>query len=78
MRSITFFEVEEQEATKTDPRVTIVTRGWSRYVGTGEEFNRKAYVFCCLDRVRLALRRRDIFIAPSVRHADARIGLPRL
>lgn len=68
-------EVEEQGTTKTDPPVTIVSRGWSRYVGTGEEFNRKAYVFCCLDRVRLALRRRDIFIAPSIRHADARIGL---
>lgn len=68
-------EVEEQGTTKTNPPVTIVTRGWSRYVGTGEEFNRKAYVFCCLDRVRLALRRRDIFIAPSIRHADARIGL---
>ena len=68
-------EVEEQGITKTDPPVTIVNRGWSRYVGTGEEFNRKAYVFCCLDRVRLALRRRDIFIAPSIRHADARIGL---
>jgi len=32
-------------------------------------------VFCCLDRVRSALRRRDLFIAPSVRYADARLGL---
>lgn len=68
-------EVEEQGTPKADPPIAIVARGWSRYVGTGEEFNRKAYVFCCLDRVRLALRRRDIFIAPSIRHADARIGL---
>jgi hypothetical protein len=32
-------------------------------------------MFCCLDRVRSALRRRDIFVAPSIRYADARIGL---
>jgi hypothetical protein len=37
--------------------------------------DRKAYVFCCLDRLRSALRRRDLFVAPSIRYADARIGL---
>jgi TnpA family transposase len=58
-----------------DPPMSIVNRGWCRYVGTSEDFDRKAYAFCCLDRVRSALRRRDIFIAPSVRHADARLGL---
>jgi Tn3 transposase DDE domain-containing protein len=42
-----------------------VTRGWSRYVGTGEEFNRKVYVFCCLDRVRLGSGVAISFIAPS-------------
>ncbi|MGA2986948.1 MAG: Tn3 family transposase [Terriglobia bacterium] len=68
-------EVERGATNAPDPPVTIVNRGWRRYVGTGEDFDRKAYVFCCLDRVRSALRRRDIFIAPSVRHADARLGL---
>jgi len=68
-------EVELGAANVPDPPVTIVNRGWRRYVGTGEDFDRKAYGFCCLDRVRSALRRRDIFIAPSVRHADARLGL---
>ena len=68
-------EVEQGSANAPDPPVTIVNRGWRRYVGTGKDFDRKAYVFCCLDRVRSALRRRDIFIAPSVRHADARLGL---
>jgi hypothetical protein len=54
----------------------VVTRGWRGYVfdkdGTVDS---KAYVFCCLDRLRSALRRRDLFVAPSVRYADARIGL---
>jgi hypothetical protein len=45
--------------------MAIVNRGWRRYVGTKEDFDQKAYVFCCLDRVRSALRRCDIFIAPN-------------
>ena len=57
-------------------RLDIVTRGWRRYVidqdGT---VDKKAYVFCSLDRLRSALRRRDLFVAPSIRYADARIGL---
>lgn len=68
-------EVEQGAANAPDAPATIVNRGWRRYVATGKEFDRKAYVFCCLDRIRSALRRRDIFVAPSVRHADARIGL---
>ena len=44
-------EVEQGTANAPDPPVTIVNRGWRRYVGTGEDFDRKAYVFCCLDRV---------------------------
>ncbi len=69
-------QIEERGRSKAgDAPVGIVTGGWRRYVLEGEEFDRKAYVFCCLDRVRSALRRRDIFIAPSVRYADARLGL---
>jgi hypothetical protein len=49
---------------------------WRQYVfGDGERIDRKAFVFCFLDRLRSALRRRDLFIAPSFRYADARIGL---
>ncbi|MBV8817443.1 MAG: DUF4158 domain-containing protein, partial [Acidobacteriaceae bacterium] len=54
----------------------IIGRGWRKYViekdGT---IDKKAYVFCCLDRLRTAIRRRDVFIAPSIRYADPRIGL---
>ena len=34
-----------------------------------------AYVFCVLDRLRNALRRRDVFVTPSWRYADPRSGL---
>jgi TnpA family transposase len=53
----------------------IVTRGWRRHVFDQDGFDKKAYVFCCLDRVRSALRRREVFVAPSIRYADARLGL---
>jgi hypothetical protein len=68
--------IEEHGRAKAgEPPMNIVTRGWRRYVSAGDAYDHKAYVFCCLDRVRSALRRRDIFVAPSVRYADARIGL---
>jgi TnpA family transposase len=68
-------QVEQDAAKASDAPAAIVSQGWRRYIGAGEDYDQKAYVFCCLDRVRAALRRRDIFIAPSVRHADARLGL---
>ena len=57
-------------------RLEVVTKGWRRYVLDEDgSVDRKAYVFCCLDRLRSALRRRDLFVAPSIRYADAWIGL---
>ena len=59
-----------------DPPIAIVTRAWRQYVfGNDERIDRKAFVFCVLDRLRSALRRRDLFISPSFRYADTRIGL---
>ena len=66
---------EHGRTTAGDPPMSIISRGWRRYVLDGETFDRKAYVFCCLDRIRSALRRRDLFVAPSIRYADARLGL---
>ena len=57
-------------------QLEVVTRGWRRYVFDADgTVDGKAYVFCCLDRLRSSLRRRDLFVAPSIRYADARIGL---
>ena len=66
---------EHGRTTAGDPPMSIISRGWRRYVLDGETFDRKAYVFCCLDRIRSALRRRDLFVAPSIGYADARLGL---
>ena len=35
----------------------------------------RAYTFCALDELRTAIRRRDVFVSPSWRYADPRIGL---
>lgn len=54
----------------------IVGRGWRKYVIENDgTIDKKAYVFCCLDRLRTTIRRREVFIAPSIRYADPRIGL---
>ena len=37
--------------------------------------DRQAYTFCVLDRLRMDLRRRDVFVAPSYRWADPRSKL---
>ena len=55
-----------------EPPRQIVMGVWRRYLPEGDS---KAYVFCCLDRLRSALRRRDLFVQPSFRYGDARIGL---
>ncbi len=53
----------------------MVKRGWHRYVGTGHQVDRTAYVFYCMEQVQATLRRRDLFIAPSMRYSDVRLGL---
>jgi hypothetical protein len=69
--------VEQDRRTKLEQaRPEIVTRAWWQYVFSQDgTVDKKAYTFCCLDRLRSALRRRDLFVAPSIRYADARIGL---
>ena len=59
-----------------NPPRQVVMGVWRRYLPEGDsQLDWKAYVFCCLDRLRSALRRRDLFIQPSFRYGDARIGL---
>ena len=69
--------VAQDRGTKLEQaRPEIVTRAWRQYVFSQDgAIDKKAYTFCCLDRLRSALRRRDFFVAPSIRYADARIGL---
>jgi len=53
-----------------------VVKDWQNHI-TREDgsLDTCAYVFCTLDTLRIALRRRDVFVSPSCRYADPRIGL---
>ncbi len=54
----------------------VIGKSWRRHVlredGT---LDFHAYTFCVLDALHTALRRRDVFVAPSWRYADPRAGL---
>ena len=54
----------------------IVAKAWQQHI-TREDgsLDMGAYVFCTLDALRTALRRRDVFVSPRWRYADPRIGL---
>ena len=68
--------LQEHRVQRKLPRLDIVTKAWRKYVIKEDgSIDRKSYTFCCLDRVRAALRRRDLFVTPSLRYADARLGL---
>jgi hypothetical protein len=53
----------------------VITRAWRRYVQSGTEIDRLAYTFCVLERLKDALRRRELFVTPSLRYADPRQGM---
>lgn len=68
--------LQEHHVQRKLPRLDVVTKAWRKYVIKEDgSIDRKAYTVCCLDRVRAALRRRDLFVTPSLRYADARLGL---
>lgn len=59
-----------------DPPTAIVGKAWQRHVVQDDgKINATAYSFCALDKLRSAIRRRDVFISPSWRYADPRAGL---
>lgn len=76
VEALSYLAAQDGHAQLTRPPLDIGTKGWRPYV-TGDDgaVDKKAYVFCCLDRLRSALRRRDLFVSPSIRYRDARIGL---
>ncbi|EXI90222.1 MAG: Transposase, TnpA family [Candidatus Accumulibacter regalis] len=54
----------------------VVGKSWQRHVLRGDDsVDFHAYIFCVLDELHTALRRRDVFVAPSWRYADPRTGL---
>lgn len=67
---------EAGSAVGRKPPLAVVTNAWERHVLCADGgIDHRAYVFCALDRMWDALRRRDIFVRPSWRYADPRSGL---
>jgi TnpA family transposase len=67
LRSI---EGQKNPAMKDAP-IAMVNKSWVKLViGADGEIDRKAYTFCVLQSLRSALRRRDIFVQPSLRYCD--------
>lgn len=56
--------------------LACVSKSWLRLVLNSQgEVDRRAYTFCVLERLRHALRRRDLFVSPSRRWSDPRAKL---
>jgi TnpA family transposase len=59
----------------TDAPLGVIDSTWRGHVVRDGVIDPQAYTFCFLDRLRKSLRRRDVFVTPSVQYADPRIGL---
>jgi hypothetical protein len=56
--------------------LAFVLSGWKRQVRSPDgSIDKTAYRLCLLEAMRSAIRRRDLFAAPSLRYADPRLGL---
>ncbi|CAK0772111.1 transposase [uncultured Gammaproteobacteria bacterium] len=53
----------------------FVPKSWEGRVTRNGVVDQHAWTLCLVDRLRGALRRRDVFAVPSLRFADPRIGL---
>jgi TnpA family transposase len=77
LNAINHLKKNEQLSSKniTDLPLDIVNAAWRQYVLHNGSIDLQAYIFCFLDRLRAALRQRDLFVTPSVRYADPRKAL---
>ena len=61
---------------ESDAPQDVVGKSWQKHIfGKDGQLDMRAYVFCVLDELRTALRRRDVYVSPSWRYADPRFGL---
>jgi TnpA family transposase len=59
-----------------DAPQAIVSKAWERHVQRADgSIDLHAYAFCVLEALQRALKKRDVFVAPSWRYADPRAGL---
>jgi TnpA family transposase len=65
-----------RKLTMKDAPLTVVNKGWSRWVCPSEgEIDRRAYTFCVLEKLVEGLRRRDLFVSPSVQWSNPQAKL---
>ena len=60
-----------KEQIQNAPRA-VITEAWERLVVVEGRVDRRGYTLCVLDRLRLALRRRDIYVIGADRWGDPR------
>jgi hypothetical protein len=68
-------EMEDGKARGLKMPLEFVPKSWLRRVIKNDLVDRRAWTLCLVDQLRGAIRRRDIFAAPSLRFADPRIGM---
>jgi TnpA family transposase len=57
------------------PPEDCVSKAWKKHVYRKGRFDMHAYVFCVLGALKTAVSQRDVFVTPSWRYADPRLGL---
>ena len=75
LRFLRELEAEKAPRMRRAP-LGVVSTPWRRFVlGANHDVDRRYYTFCTLERLQDALRRRDVFVAPSERWSDPRAKL---
>ncbi len=65
-----------QKKPSNDAPSEVVGKSWKPHVLRDDgAVDLRAYTFCVLEELQTALKRRDVFVAPSWRYADPRSGL---
>ncbi len=76
LEALDYLRLQEDSSAPLIAPLTVVPTKWRRHVGEAQSRSeQRAYTFCVLERLRKALHRRDVFVAPSWRYADPRSGL---
>jgi TnpA family transposase len=66
----------ERNPDMSNAPIDVAKRGWERIVvSEAGVIDRRAYTLCTLEQLQESLRRRDIYVAPSVRWGDPRAKL---
>jgi TnpA family transposase len=61
---------------QSDAPCEVIPKSWRSHIFQDDgTVDRRAYTFCVLEELQSALKRRDVFVAPSWRYADPRAGL---